>query len=206
MAGLLYGLYVFFKQDTEDTISNNEAVVSQVEDSRMAKLTFNQQDFTIATPANWALYKKTESPDSKVYYLKSTEKNVARTLVIYVDADTKSFAVNKTIPVSVAGSKLSVGQVSDTCSNFVGQTSGQTALQSQKQPDTLAKWQNITFLCDMSNVNRNAIGISSTDGLNTVGVAGKSSIKRNYFFIYTDHSNTADTALFVEILRSFEAK
>lgn len=205
MAG--YGVYSFYVADTKEVISNNDLSTTRVNDDREALATFNQKYFSISLPRDWQLYKTDEEALRSVYYFKSTKKNNdGRNLIVYVDSDTSSYAVNKVLPVSANNNLLSVGQISDTCSNFVGTGNNVNAQADQKLPDTVAKWQNISFLCDLSHANRNAVGTSSIDGINRVIVQGSSGEKHSYFFLYTDHNNVADYTLLVSALKSFQAK
>lgn len=202
-----YGLYSFYLADTKEVISNNDLSTTRVNDDREALATFNQKYFSISLPRDWQLYKADEEDHRNAYYFKSTKKNNdGRNLVVYLDYDTNSYAVNKVLPVSANNNLLSVGQISDTCANFVGTGNNVNAQADQKLPDTVAKWQNISFLCDLSHANRNAVGTSSIDGINKVIVQGSGGEKHTYFFLYTDHNNVADYTLLVNALKSFQAK
>jgi hypothetical protein len=203
VASLLFGAGVWIKNDVGTVITKQDGASIRHVGTGEGKVTFDEPYFKITTPSDWKLYQKSASP--LTYYFKNTKKNADdRNLVLYVDADTKSYAVNRVLPVSADGKKLVTGEISDTCANFAG-PGADSAQEAQSQADVIARWQNVSFLCDLSHANRNAIGLSSSEGINTVTLKGRTGA-HSYFLLYTDHNIRPDFSLVDEIFSSLEAK
>lgn len=204
IASIGFGAWGLLSRDVGRTVvnSDDQVITSYVAGESADQLIIDEPLFKMTLPGGWKLEKKDETP-RKVYYFRLVEEsasNGGKTLVMYIDGTMDVYPVNRIVPVSAQGSKLSVGQVSDTCSQFTGPGG------NSRSGTTIAKWQNISFMCDLSHMNRNAIGISSADGVNQVAITGAKGGTHRYFMIYTDHNNRPDNNAFTKILSSFEAK
>ena len=92
--------------------------------------------------------------------------------------------------------------VSDNCSKF---TRGMTPLPGQVSVP--AKWLDVSFLCDQFNQQRDVIGTSSADGINTVIMMSPTTgVAHKFFFAYTNQDVTPDYTTFQNILTSFRMK
>lgn len=203
-ASIGFGIWGLLSRDVGKKVvnSDDQVITSFVAGESSDQLVVDEPLFKMILPSGWKLEKKDETP-RKVYYFRLTEESAAnggKTLVMYIDGAMDVYPVNRIVPVAAQGNKLTVGQVSETCSQFTG--GGNTA----RQGSTLARWQDVPFMCDLSHLNRNAIGISSADGANQVAVTGAKGGTHRYFMIYTDHNNRPDNNAFVRILNSFEVK
>jgi hypothetical protein len=207
IASISFGVWGLLVHDSRGVVvsSDDRLITRQVSADKTVKVVIDEPLFRLELPNDWVLYKKEDKP-SKVYYFKATQKNAGdRNLAIYIDADTKTYAVNRVVPVVAQNNKLGVGQMSDNCTQFTG-TGAPSAQAAQSQQDTVARWQNIAFLCDLSHANRNAIGVSSSEGVNQVTLNGETGGSHRYFMLYTDHNDRPDYAIFNELLASFKAK
>jgi hypothetical protein len=116
-----------------------------------------------------------------------------------VDTIPTNIGVNRVLPVQGEGSRVIPTTVSDTCADFTG----------DKVPgnqNTPAKWGGIDFLCDLANYERDVVGTSSSDGVNTVKVTGATTGTHQIFFTYTDNGATPDFTIFVNAVTSFRMK
>ena len=109
------------------------------------------------------------------------------------------------MPVEAVGSGLRHGSVSDNCAAYTEGGSFQ-ANDALKAKDTPAKWEEVTFLCDLPKVFDNVIGTSSKEGINIVTVVGPKAGKHSYFFVYTDHNAHPNYEIFIDVIKSFKAR
>ena len=208
-ASIGFGIWGLLSHDVRSgtTHSDDQVIVTRVAGDTTNNVVVDEPFFRLELPGDWVLEKKDERP-RKVYYFKSIKSGLGdgtRTLVMYVDGETSSYAVNRIVPVSAQNNRLVVGQTSNNCSEFTGPGTS-SAQAAQSLPDTIARWQNISFLCDLSHMNRNTIGTSSSEGINKLSVTGPSGTTHAYFMLYTDHNDKPDYTIFEKILASFEAK
>jgi hypothetical protein len=151
---------------------------------------FDEDIFGINLPAGWTFAGKQTKPN-RIYTWNSA--NQTQSLDVYVDAKVADFVLNRLIAVQGNGATMTVdGNVSDNCVNFTGTSD--------------AKWQNIHFMCDTANYNRQIAGIGSTDGLNMVKLSGDTSGPHALFFVYNDTSINPDYNVFSDALRSLKLK
>jgi hypothetical protein len=208
IASIGFGIWGLLTHDVRGVVitGDNKVIATQVAGDNTDAIIIDEPLFTMKLPKDWVLNSKDQAP-SPAYYFKATKKYAdSRTLNIFIDNSSANlFAVNRMVPVASLDNKLSVGQVSDNCAQFTG-TGAASAQAAQSQKDTTARWQGVSFLCDLSNVNRNAVGTSSSEGVNQVTLTGPSGQKHRYFLIYTDHSDQPDYSIFNDALASFEAK
>lgn len=201
MAVLVAAVAWFFRGTS--SVTNPEPVTHTVSSNEGATKGFDEGIFTFSLPVDWVV----ESHDAQQYTLQSTKKYFDnRTLNIYLDTIPPNFALNRLLPVQIQGNTIQTGTVSDDCRSFTGGSiSG--AQQAQSLPNTPAKWQGISFICDLSNYNRNAVGTGSIGSpLNTITLLGPASGKHSFFFVYTDHNVNPDYNIFYAMLQSFRLK
>jgi hypothetical protein len=58
----------------------------------------------------------------------------------------------------------------------------------------------------VANYERDVVGTSSPQEINTVTVTGPSTGTHKYFFVYTDNSAEPDYTIFTDALQSFKAR
>lgn len=157
--------------------------------------------FSISLPSDWRAVSRSSDVPAPAYNWQGTNStNADRWLSVYVDENVSDLAINRALDVQGDQTHLTVlGDVSDNCLTFTG-----AAAQNQGH-STPAKWQDIDFLCDSGNYERDVVGIVSSDGLNNVTLSGAGDSHR-FFFTYTDNTPTPDYTIFTKALKSIRTK
>lgn len=175
--------------------------VTMVQAATTPMITISEPLFTLQLPSGWKA-----ATDDYIHptYLWSGSGKVdsARALALYVDTIPTQLAVNRVLPVrSVGDGLLPLGDVSDNCSTFT-----RPPQTDSYNGTATGKWQGMTFLCDLANYERDVVGISSTDGVNTVTLTGKTTGAHKIFMTYTDNTGAPDYTIFTTALNSFHLK
>lgn len=153
--------------------------------------------FSLALPTDWKPRVSNDMPLPSYSWRGTNKGDDTRWMNVYVDAIPTNLAVNRVLPLTGNGATLSLPtNVSDNCTTFTGAT-GPTQL------SVMAKWQGISFLCDTGNYERDVVGTSSLDGINTVTLRTATNGTHHFFFTYTDNSPSPDYSIFTAILKSF---
>ncbi len=180
------------------TITQARALTTQVTYSNQTKH-YDEGDFSLNLPATWRPVPRPPHTYNSFTWQSSDQVTNGQVIEVYEDTIPVNFAVNRVLIVEGENDHLSVdGSASDNCSNYT--LNEPSASSSIGAP---AKWQGINFLCDQANRQRDVIGTSSTDGINTVilkSQAGGTSHK--FFFTYTDYSVNPDYTVFYNTLNS----
>jgi hypothetical protein len=158
-----------------------------------------EPDFTIDLPKTWSPVPRPVGPYNSYTWKTSTNGSDGEVIAIYEDTIPVHFAVNRVLIVRGEISHLTVdGNASDNCSQY---TNGATA--TAGQVGTPAKWQGVNFLCDKANQQRDVLGTSSLDGINTVSLKNQSNgTTHKFFFTYTDYKINPDYSIFYNVLNS----
>lgn len=188
----------FIKADT--TISPPPpAVITKVTATDGPTRRFNEGSFTISLPTDWVFV----SHQTAAYNIYSWHNGRAdpgvQQLQIYLDTIPANLGVNRVLPVQAEGNHIVPTEVSDTCADFTGD-------KVPGSPTTPAKWEDINFLCDLANYERDVVGTSSAQGINTVTLTGPTTGTHKLFFAYTDNSATPDFTIFTDAVQSFRLK
>lgn len=160
---------------------------------------YQEPDFSISLPAGWQPVPR--PPGTYQSYTWGTSTGTGgQQIVIFEDTIPEHFAVNRALIVKGEVDHLSLaGPASDNCANF---TRGGSTIPSE--PGALAKWQGVQFLCDQGNTERDVIGTSSTDGINTVILKNqRTGTTHRFFFTYNNQSLSTDYSVFYNALQSF---
>lgn len=187
--------------------ATGEAKVTQLTyDNKGPKLTINEPTFTLQVPGDWKEVSRMQTTEQNNITWQATKaKEDNRFMTVYIDKIPRSLAINKLLPLEAVGNKLRHGSISDNCVAYTegGELNANSALHAK---DTPAKWEEVTFMCDLPKFADNVVGTSSREGINYVSVTGKEKGKHSYFFTYTDHNIRPDYSIFIDIVSSFEAK
>jgi hypothetical protein len=156
--------------------------------------------FTMNIPAGWKQVSNNNAVPSPTYTWRGTSgEDRSRWISLYVGMKLPGVAVNRALHIQSNGAGINViSGTSDNCTSFTGQNNSSSGIQQ-------AKWENITFLCDTGNYERDVVGTVSPDGLNTINVTGAHGL-HSYFFTYTDNTAQPDYTIFSGALASFHAK
>lgn len=162
--------------------------------------TYQEPDFSISIPSAWQPQPRPPGPYQTYTWTTSNKGTDGEQIQVFENTIPPNFAVNRELIVTGQNDHLILeGQASDNCSNF---TRGGPTIPSQ--PAALAKWQGISFYCDVGNTERDVIGTSSTDGINTVILKTKAGVPHKFFFTLTNQNLNPDYTLFYNALQSLK--
>lgn len=170
------------------------------------KITIDEPSFVMQLPADWREVGRVNSQTEYGITWQATKpKEDNRFITVYVDKIPRAKAYNRLLPVEAVGTSLRHGTISDNCAAYTegGAIDANAAL---KAKETLAKWEEVAFMCDLPKVFDNVIGTSSKEGINLVTVSGPQGGTHKYFFIYTDHNIHPNYDIFIDSIKSFKAK
>lgn len=203
LSGLLIAVTVLWVQaqvEPRTTLTQATATTKRVDYTPQTKR-YNLDGFSIAVPAEWQLVPRPAGPYQTYTWQYSEQGTNGVQLQIYKDTIPANFAVNRVITVEAAPSGLRVSSaVSDNCSTFTKNISP-----VPNRVGAPARWQGIDFLCDQANPERDVIGTSSKDGINTVALRNAATGQTNkFFFTYTNYDISPDYSAFTAALSSFK--
>ena len=181
------------------TIQSSPPSSKNYDSATQAKITVTKPEFTVQLPTGWLERKVTASPTGPRYTF-SAPTPQTKILDIYIDNPPTNMAINNAIVVSTQGDGLTHDRVSDNCTTYTDPKSKN--VQTGNAP---ARWQEIDFICDMGNVERQVVGIISHDGMNQVKVTGPSGTHK-VFMTYTDNKISPDYTILYDILNDIHFK
>lgn len=138
--------------------------------------------YTVQLPPDW----KQISHNRDTRYISTQWQKGNRILELFTDSMPTDTAFNRIIPVSIENNVITAGSMSDNCSEFTPKTSDINL----KVP---SKWDNSSFLCDLSNWSDNIVGVSDRVTGTTLKLTGKTKGMHTYMFIYTDRGIPEDS-------------
>jgi len=196
IVGGMLGTRHFLKADTKIGKPPAPVVNTVVAAGEPAK-PFTEGIFTIDLPKDW-IYIGRSHDTYQAYEFENTSGNKGvETLAVYVDTIPTNLGVNQVLPVEADGDSIVPTSVSGNCAGFTGnKVPGAQA--------TPAKWDNINFLCDLANYERNVVGTSSQNAINSVTLTGKTTGSHRLFFTYTDNGSEPNYQIFYNALQSFQ--
>jgi len=202
LLALIIGTLHFLKSLKPKTnLTQAAAVVKQVSFNAQTKL-YTEPDFTISLPQNWTLLPRPVGSYQSYTWQSPDRRTDGQLIEVYEDTIPTNFAVNRVLIVEGGSDQLTIkGQASDNCANFTGSGAAVHAGGGVR-----AKWQDVDFLCDVNNQERDVIGTSSTDGINTVKLTSPSGRSHQFFFTYTDFAISPDYTVFYNALQSLRMK
>jgi hypothetical protein len=158
--------------------------------------------YTMTLPAGWHQTNVVNSDsENSVSWQSGPADDGTRTLTVYVDRIPQNIAINRLLPILVHGQTISYGVLSGNCSTFA-QASPAQATQPVPVP---AKWQGISFLCNIPESDGDLVGTSELGSVDSIKVIGPQLGKNTYFFLYADHNIQPQYSVFYHILDSFKA-
>jgi hypothetical protein len=190
-------LWSLLKPDT--VIKQARAVRTSISFDATTK-TYNEGDFTIQIAATFQPVPRPAGSYKSFTWQTSDSGSDGQQIEIFEDTIPANFAANRALIVHGETDHLTVdAPASDHCENFT-----RTGTGDYGQIGFLAKWQGITFLCDANNTQRDIIGTSSSDGVNTVVLQTSAGVSHKFFFTYTDQQLQPDYSVFYNALQSFQ--
>ncbi len=142
---------------------------------------YDEGDFGIDILLNWQLMPRPAGPYKTFTWQTSDSGTNGQVITIYEDTIPANFAVNRVL--IVRGENDHLVQETAPSENCTKYTKGITT--AQYQVGVPAKWQDVDFLCDQFNKQRDIIGTSSLDGVNLVVLKGVTSGTHKFFFTYS---------------------
>lgn len=163
---------------------------------------YDTPNFTIKIPKNWKQMPRPAGQYKTFIWQTSESGTNGQVLTVYEDTIPASFAVNRVLILTGGGAQPSqTSSASDNCSKYTRDAA------TKGKPGEAARWQDVDFICDQSNKQRDTIGTSSTDGINTVILKGTLSGAHKYFFTYSSYNAAnPDYTPFYTALNSFQMK
>ena len=188
--------------DTETVIGPQPAAVySTVTDNRPKPKQFDDKLYSFSLPGDWEKFTMTDALAGSQSWRNTKDNKGVRVITIYTDADLRTMAVNRALPVEAAIDRFQLqGDVSDNCVSFTNQ-----------QPDNgqgrvAAKWEGTDFICDTANRFRNVVGISGNASPLGLPLSGATSGKHSIFITYTDSTVNFNAYDFTNMIKSFRMK
>lgn len=168
---------------------------------------FDQEEFTIKLPQDWRLKSHEQSEGRNLYQFQSTEKHKDnRWLEIYVNSKPQEKAFNRLLPLTIDSNQIIVvSSVSDNCTAFTG-SQGANKPSETGEPILPAKWQGVSFLCDMANFTRNVVGVGTEQSGHELTLRGQTKGETTFYVVYIDHSISPDYQILERALESIEVK
>lgn len=203
LGGALIAYDIYKNQSKQQT---GEAQLSQLNyDAKGPWLTVNEPTFKMQLPGDWREIRRIKnSVENSILWQSTKLKENNRYVTVYIDIIPRQLAVNKLLTVEGVGGEIRHGAISDNCAAYTngGAIDANAALKSKV---TQAKWEEVTFMCDLPKVFDNVVGTSSKEGINIVSVTGEEKGTHKYFFTYTDHNAHPNYDIFTDMLDSFSA-
>lgn len=184
-------------------VHQSKGIVTKVVDDDKTK-TYTEPDFTIDLPTSWQETARPPGPYQSYNWSTSSGGTDGEQLVVYEDSIPANIAVNRVLIVNAEGDHIATdGVASDNCFQYT--ISGAARLGEFGAP---AKWQGVSFICDVSNQARDVIGTSSMDGVNQINMKSQSSATVHKFFFTLDNENYANPnyTTFYNAIQSFRMR
>ena len=203
--GGVIGYDIYKNRENNTVVEGTTRTVIQSLDDGMDKLSIDEPFFSMELPGDWKEVKRVNNQNENSISWQSTKKQESnRMLTLYVDTIPAKKALNRLLPVTPNGTKLTTGDISDNCALF---TQGGTlnATEAQRLPETPAKYKGVDFICNLPRVIDNEVGTGSLEGINSVTLKGSKG-EHKYFFLYTERNIQPNYTIFYNAVRSFTAK
>lgn len=202
IGGVAYGVMYIREQLKPNTVIKQSSAVETKVTFEETKTKYDQPNFTIEIPKEWKLMPRPASSYTTYTWQTSDNSSGGQIITVYEDKIPVNFAVNKVQIVRGEGDHIAQeGGASDNCSKY---TKGANPSNQVGAP---AKWQDIDFLCDQGNKQRDVIGTSSKDGINTVILTGPTAGTHKYFITYSNFSvANPDYTPYTNAISSFRMK
>lgn len=180
------------------------AVVHEFAAPETADRLFDEKNFSIKLPMDWRLVVHSDEALYNKYSFQATGKNQDnRWLEVYVDRVPAGGSANRMLPVIVSDNRIVIASsVSENCTTFTGQKT----VQPSNISTLPAKWQGVSFDCDIANYARNVVGVGSPENGRNLPLVGATGQKHIYYFVYIDHNSNPDYQILERALSNFSPK
>jgi hypothetical protein len=207
VAGVLVGLFILFNhyQPKHKVVVGKAVSVPQLVTTTPV-ITIKEPTYTIQLPSDWVQVASEDVPNDHSVTWQATAKYYDdRILQIYVDSSPTTFPVNAELPIQPNGNRLTVGTLSQNCSDFTpGGT--QNTVQAETLPPKETEWDSVNFMCDLARFTDNQIGTGTVGSpINTTTITGPTKGTHTYFFLFSDRNINPDETILYNALDSFRA-
>jgi hypothetical protein len=154
-------------------------------DKTLANVKIDNALYTLELPNGWkqTSINRDTRYDSTQWQMQNGSKN--RWIELYTDRIPTDTAFNKILPVSIQNNEVIIDTLSDNCSKFTNKI-------NDTNLKVISKWQNAPFLCDLSNMTDNIIGVSDKTSGVGLSFTGTTTGKHTFMFVYTDRGIPED--------------
>lgn len=193
----------FFVRSTGSQTTSINSTLTQNIAVEAEKKKHSTEFYSLELPMTWEAKGKHRPTSDSVYFeYQNTEKNFDnRGLRVYVDVFPADLPINHLLPITVVGSMLIPAVVSDDCADFSSPPSSKA--NAQKQDFIQAKWQGVTFTCDLKKLDRKTATASAEEGYG-VSVANSKGVVHKFFFVFIDRNVQPDHQFLAEVIKSFK--
>jgi hypothetical protein len=161
-----------------------------------------ERTFSVDIPVSWKAVPPPSTQPTVYSWTGEATDGTGRRLDIYIDQVPSTLAVNRLLPVQVAGNKLeTVGTVSDNCVNFTNKSTENAATGTAP-----AKWDGVSFICDMGNYERDVVAVGSAAGVNSVILNGPMTGSHAVLLVYTNDGINPTFSNLTSIVQSFQVR
>jgi hypothetical protein len=186
----------------ESSLKQAAAVTRTVKYADEQTKRFETDSFSLELPVTFQESPRPAGSYNVYNWQRSDSGSDGELLAVYKDTIPVNYAVNRVLIVSGGTGQLVIsGPVSDNCSTF---TKGTTIVNNDF--GVPAKWLDVSFLCDQFNKERDVIGTSSTESINTVTLTSPTTGQHKFFFTYTNQGVHPNYTVFEKALQSFRLK
>lgn len=183
IGGVVYGVIYAMNMLKPNTVIKQAKPIETKVTFEETKTKYSLTNFTVDIPNGWKQMPRPAGMYNMYTWQTSDKGTDGQIITVYEDTIPTNFAVNKVQVVRGEGNRIaSDGGQSDNCSKY---TKGRSLPNQAGAP---AKWQDVEFLCDQYNKQRDVIGTSSKDGVNTVVLTGPTAGTHKYFITYSNYN------------------
>lgn len=185
----LFGvLYAVYRRDTASVAPIEGSAVDGGYFEPNPKIT--TEDFSLRLPNNWSLDKRESKPGVYIYKAYSGSL-VTQMLYVYVNKPLEESRVTFLQPVTVEGSKMLLGQLSDHCENLT-------------KVDGIINYEGASFNCWAQN-GQAFLGVGLVGGNSSIPLTNESGVTKTYAFRFIDSRFSPSFNDIKNILKSFQA-
>lgn len=207
VTGVLVGLFILFSHfQPKHKVVNGKAVSVPQLVTKIPVITIKEPTFTFQLPSDWVQIASIDVPNDHSITWQATAKNYNdRILQIYIDTPPATLNVNAELPIQPYGNRITVGTLSENCSNFTpGGT--QNDVLAETLPPKQSEWDGVNFICDLARFTDNQIGTGTVGSpINTTTINGPTKGTHTYFFLFSDRNIVPDETILYNALDSFRA-
>lgn len=206
LAPVAFFIYKDISNNGSVSVEGEGRIVGQVVGDNSDGFAVNEELFSLSLPEDWKELERADTAvERSITWVATKENQDARWLTLYIDKIPPEIAVNRLLPVTIRGTGLVLGDVSDNCATFT-EGGSLNVNEAAKLRPTVAQWQEVKFICNLPAVIDNEVGVSTSQGINTITMSGAKGGEHTYFFLFTDHTIQPNYTILKNAIESFRVK